>query len=465
MESTTELLFKAMLLIPLFMWVALGLLFQFERGIRFFPYALIFLLAQTGFMYQHYRIRTAASDAMVLMGVAASVLWLGMQGDLRQWFRHDVTIRLGAAFLLVGLLGVAQAVRLRVDWQAMVNCFKAYCLFPCLLIVIPLSVRTAGDLRSVLLAASAGALYPTLFHFMASVVASPAGERVGCLPGWGALNVYAAYVAPVVVVSAGLSAAAVLPSWSFSSALAFCSALLMLIATVMTRTRCAALGTLAGLFLLLTTSGSPSRVRLLLCAIAVTLIGVCSDTATQQVGRLEKRLTDAMDPETRDTSAEKRLRYWRTALTMVKAHPVLGMGWGSYFYDNGEGRLVPARGIMPEWHCVHAELLSQVGIVGYVLWMVFAGSLFVRWHRMRRFWGGYGELYELTTIAAAAWLAAILVGTFEQMFLRVCLAPHAWMLAGLLLAGVRMMEAQAQARHRVLGVVRTRTGPPSEVTP
>ena len=82
---------------------------------------------------------------------------------------------------------------------------------------------------------------------------------------------------------------------------------------------------------------------------------------------------------------------------------------------------------------------------------------------MRRFWGGYGELYELTTIAAAAWLAAIVVGSFEQMFFRVCLAPHAWMFAGLFLAGIRMMEDDAGARRRVLGVVRARSEPRPEV--
>jgi O-antigen ligase len=143
-----------------------------------------------------------------------------------------------------------------------------------------------------------------------------------------------------------------------------------------------------------------------------------------------------------DRSIQARETYETTGLQVLMHYP-FGAGWGAWF------RLVPG-GIQaipgyPWYHDDYLQLATELGIPGLLSLLAILGS--VVWTG----WTAARKAYDPNNAAIVAGLTAALVGMLvqtatDQFLWHADIAPHIWIVAGLMLSGVMLMRMDDRRR-------------------
>lgn len=105
--------------------------------------------------------------------------------------------------------------------------------------------------------------------------------------------------------------------------------------------------------------------KVLLGLIILAVILLCSDAT------LVDRMTSVFTKM--DTSSEMRLAFWESTIAMILDHPLLGIGWGSYFmvYPNYDYYMQGEYIKIVHAHNMYLNFMAEIGLFGFVSYMVY----------------------------------------------------------------------------------------------
>lgn len=105
--------------------------------------------------------------------------------------------------------------------------------------------------------------------------------------------------------------------------------------------------------------------KVLLGLIALAIILLFSDAT------LVDRMTSIFTKM--DTSSEMRLAFWESTIAMILDHPLLGIGWGSYFmvYPNYDYYMQGEYIKIVHAHNMYLNFMAETGLLGFVSYMVY----------------------------------------------------------------------------------------------
>ena len=111
--------------------------------------------------------------------------------------------------------------------------------------------------------------------------------------------------------------------------------------------------------------------KVLLALIGLAVILLLSDAT------LVDRMTSIFTKM--DTSSEMRLAFWESTIAMILDHPLLGIGWGSYFmvYPNYDYYMQENFIKIVHAHNMYLNFMAEIGLFGFVSYMVcFFGVIY-----------------------------------------------------------------------------------------
>jgi len=115
------------------------------------------------------------------------------------------------------------------------------------------------------------------------------------------------------------------------------------------------------------------RTCLVVCLVTTMSVGIVWVGGDSLLGRLEVIPGEVSSREGGSRWGDRRIDIWRASWSLVKAHPVVGVGMGGYWtaisqYHNASGEMTPRRA-----HNDYLELLASGGLIGVALaaWFVF----------------------------------------------------------------------------------------------
>jgi O-antigen ligase len=237
---------------------------------------------------------------------------------------------------------------------------------------------------------------------------------------FGNPNMLAEYLAPLAILGLAVALAA---RTKVSRVVATVAVLLFLVAMMLTETRAAWLGLIAGLAVFAMLAGDKRIRKVALAAIVLPLVLVALWAP------LRSRVL--LGASGNDPGVATRSFMWRVALEMFHDHPILGVGPAGYglryldyaakVQESGKDRPLYA-GITVEAHSDPLQLLAEGGIVGLLAWLGVIGWL--SWRSFRRIRGQAGsERVYLAAGLAVAMAVAVesLVGFPFRSFPVACL--------------------------------------------
>lgn len=113
---------------------------------------------------------------------------------------------------------------------------------------------------------------------------------------------------------------------------------------------------------------------------ALVVVGISAAVSTNVVNRTMEVKTDIQEfsEGNKHTSSGERLSYWTAALSILKEHPVAGIGIGGFgqFYCDTPGKTKVLKNCIRGWGSgnPHSDFLNfgaQFGLVGIFLWVAF----------------------------------------------------------------------------------------------
>ena len=160
-----------------------------------------------------------------------------------------------------------------------------------------------------------------------------------------------------------------------------------------------------------------------------------------------ERVKSGFDPG--DFSVAQRFIIWADTLSLIHAHPLLGVGPGNYVLELPPHRtvlrhqiqkeLVGLREVPMTWHAhnEYLEFWSESGILGLaaLLWLL-GGLLWVGWRRLQT--GASPEAWLLTLGCMGVVVATLVHCLFSFNLRDPSSATHFWVVAGVLVAVVSM---------------------------
>jgi O-antigen ligase len=136
-----------------------------------------------------------------------------------------------------------------------------------------------------------------------------------------------------------------------------------------------------------------------------------------------------------DNSLGERVSYTTLGFTVIRHYP-LGAGWGAYFRFLGT-ELVPNPRQLPWYHNDYLQLATEIGVLGLLvfgwIWLAVLRLGLTALRRTR-------DIYQHAVIAGLfiTVVAMLVQAATDQFFWRSDIAPHIWIVAGLLLAAVNL---------------------------
>lgn len=212
------------------------------------------------------------------------------------------------------------------------------------------------------------------------------------------------------------------------------SALLLLVVILLTQSRAAFLGLLAGMGPAFIRMGlrQPGRLLLLAGVLAVVIALVIPAAAWERlsgIAMLTSISTIALaDPE---GSAEQRFAVQKVAWQVFLDNPVFGVGLGAYPYANAI--YAPELGLR-DTHNTYLNVATEVGLPGFVLWCALVLSVLRYAYRARRL-AAPGELAtQQAWIERALWgyLVACMFATYAALTFPYLMLAVLWCSATLL---------------------------------
>jgi len=143
------------------------------------------------------------------------------------------------------------------------------------------------------------------------------------------------------------------------------------------------------------TGGSLRRFAPLLVGVGLAFVMAAAGMRFDSSGfqsRIERSLLAVEGtPQALDEAAAGRLSIWRTAIDMIRAHPLTGVGARGFRYDYPEHAAPGDRFVVEgsregasHAHQIVLEVLSETGIVGLLGWIVGAVAAVRAWRRADR---------------------------------------------------------------------------------
>ncbi len=158
-----------------------------------------------------------------------------------------------------------------------------------------------------------------------------------------------------------------------------------------------------------------------------------------------------------DTSSELRLALWESTIEMILDHPLLGIGWGAYyfvypiydFYMQGNFiKIVHA-------HNMYLNIAAEIGIVGFAGFMTCViGSL---WHSLKSFKYMPSSFLRGSMLGCGLAAAAIMLNGFtDYVLFNTSLSMLFWLIIALeavLLKNEPLHSAKKQLRDQHAGII------------
>lgn len=156
-----------------------------------------------------------------------------------------------------------------------------------------------------------------------------------------------------------------------------------------------------------------------------------------------------------DETSRSRLLYWKRGLEMANSRPAFGVGyenWAAYYRDRyplKEGDhvrwIAPGQYIVEVSHNSFIEVVSQLGYVGLVVFVVIIGSIWRINRRTRRVLAALGERARFLREMSYALDSGVIGFVVAGFFMAVAFYPFVWfqigMAAALNAAALRMAAA------------------------
>jgi putative inorganic carbon (hco3(-)) transporter len=185
-------------------------------------------------------------------------------------------------------------------------------------------------------------------------------------------------------------------------------AILLVVILILSETRNAWLGTIAGAFILVLLLRPRALIGLTIVILLVYLV---------TPGKIKYRLQSGLDSN--DPNTRNRIELFETSLRLIKDHPWFGVG-----YKNVNREALRYRGSLdyPDWMYQHMhnnffQIAAERGIPGLLIWFWF--MLRLAWDALRAYRArskGSREFLMISTAALGAWVAFICAGMLEYNF-------------------------------------------------
>jgi O-antigen ligase len=192
------------------------------------------------------------------------------------------------------------------------------------------------------------------------------------------------------------------------------STVLLVVVILLTQSRGALIGMLAGIGSGLIVMGLKQPLRVLLYGGILALVVGVTVPANVLVRMSDLTKATTIEEADREGSAAERFEILKIAMQMFKDNPVFGVGLGVYPRENA--RYNPEIGRM-DTHNTYMNLAAEVGLPGVTLWCALVWSV-LRYAYRRRKLAPPGELTtQQAWLERAFWgyLVAALVGTYVSL--------------------------------------------------
>lgn len=377
---------------------------------------------------------SAIKGAGLILAFACGLLLLDRRRGIPFLLRDHPRIGWGAIGLV--FLGAASVLWAQ-DPGAVISSAVRLLQVVVLVFVAFTAIRSAGDLRLVLGAFAAGALFAALFGLATGSTDEGTDRLSG---GISDPNFLAATLVPALVVATFVAL------WPGQRALVRILLAPVLVAGLIAVFETQSRGGLIALAVALVAvplAAGPIRPRV----IAVTLVATSLATAYFVLAASTQSRERVADFSAESSSG--RTDQWQIALQMTADHPVLGVGLGNYpveqaAYTAGNLNLVLVEQLLrlrPVVHNTYLEMASELGLGALVLvLMLCLGPLLVGVRALRRTAGRVEPTLELGLRALLPATLALLVAYF---FLSGIYEKQLWLLLGVLLAGATLAERAA----------------------
>lgn len=409
------------------------------------PFFMIVLAWHTGFQIQ------LGSDKFVLTVFDVLVPVLLFLGISRGWHRSRPGItwfqrhwRLLVLWWAVCLYGLLLAIARDVALQPMIANLKSLLIYPLILIILPWCIdswkqlyASVGLMLVLILERALDGLHQAQIHQVLRFQTLLANrELVYRIDGdMAATNQYATYLLTGALIFTALVAGSKLPKQSRIAMLI--PLVLVGMALLLTLSRGAWLGTAVALLCLM----FMLRPRRGLSALAIAAFVVVAlqflhpQTASEFFARAHQY----------DSGIRQRQLYENIGLAVVRQYP-LGAGWGAWFTQTPTG-VQPVSGY-PWYHDDYLQLATEVGIPGLAVMLAILLSVLRTGVMASR-----GALNQ-TRVALVAGLTAALLGMLiqsatDQFLWHADIAPHIWIVAGLVASAGALLSAEKERRQRI----------------
>ncbi|HEV3309626.1 MAG TPA: O-antigen ligase family protein [Chloroflexota bacterium] len=368
--------------------------------------------------------------------------WYMSEANVKTWFSENW--KLLATFWAFCLWGLAIAIVRNVDAQPMLANLKSLLIYPMIMIILPWCVRSWKQLYAavaLLLALiterALDGLHQAITHQVLKFQTLLGhGHVVYRIDGdMAATNQYATYLLTGALIFLALVATAKLKPltrWSMLAPLGFIS-----LALLLTYSRGAWLGTAVALIALVLILRPRQAFAIVgVFGLVVLAIEIVHPGAGGQI---------ALRANDYDHSIAARQQFQAIALGVIQHYP-FGAGWGAWF-ALVPGGVQPVAGF-PWYHDDYLQLATEIGVLGVlpllaiILSVIFTGAKAAR------------NATDATKAAVVAGLTAAYIGMAvqtgtDQFLWHADIAPHIWIVAGLVLSGAALLRADQKRKETI----------------
>ncbi len=283
------------------------------------------------------------------------------------------------------------------------------------------SLRNLRDLRRFAMAVSVPAAAVSIYYLQNVIRSGLSVEtsNLGAMPFFAEHGTFAAYLcfAFPMAVLCFLWAGQYLSRFFFAGV-----GLLVLTGILCSLTRAAWLGFLGIVAVFIFYSIRSRRGRQMAIVFLILVLALGGIAAARSASTLSQHAQSVVDVRTNISNLE-RINRWAAAYDMFRAHPVGGVGFGAYkhhYYEFRRVRLATTEsGPKAGAHSIYLSVLSETGVIGGIVGLLFTVSLFSLVGRIiarcRRL-GEQGRPIGQMTIALTAGLVSYAVHGFFNYY-------------------------------------------------
>lgn len=402
----------------------------------YIAYLLIALFAQTGFAYEiKPGYHTSAAE---LIYFAFLIFFFIQRVDIQD---HGLQKPI-KWYLVVAVLGIFPAIIHDVSPLNTAIEIKSYVLYIFYLYLVPFLIRNKTELKNCLWVFIIFSVIPLVYVVPnLGSLADIETERIADFTQyWGALNILVGYILPVIFMGITLI---YLTSNPFIRVMLLMFVGVSFVILFYSQTRS---GWCSFLISFIVFANLARKKYLVFVVIPLLSIIIALSSLAPNIKTIIRHRVFEQTIDQQDSSFQKRLDRWETAIDTFKALPLLGSGWGGYLVRRPSGYMSDVSlSILPRWHNSFFEIISQLGLLGvltfYWIWLRL-GKLAMQ---ARALIEGNKDNILLSGMIAAV-LSCFIYSFGEQQFYKIETASVSWFVAGLLVACLNIVTVKAHEK-------------------